>query len=77
MDERHDYILLDDDLEIMVVPHLVREHKWITYDEIDEMRKSYPRFPSMIQVYNDQVSWEVRMGLAKKHLMRTRKEVGE
>ncbi len=77
MDERHDYILLDDDLEIMVVPHLARDHKWVTYDEIDGMRKSYPTFPRMIYNYNEQVSWEVRMNLCKAHLMRTRKESGE
>jgi len=54
---RKDYILLDDDLEIMVIPHkpvsLPTDRKWLTYDEVDEMRKIFPRFPSMMQTFND------------------------
>jgi hypothetical protein len=71
---RNDYLLLDDDLEIMVVPHLERDHKWVTYDEIDEMRKVFPRFPSMLQTYNETESWAKRMGLIKEKLMRRRTE---
>jgi hypothetical protein len=68
---RKDYILLDDDLEIMVVPHIGRDQKWLTYDEVDEMRKIFPRFPSMLQTYNEMGSWVERMGLKQ------RKEIGE
>ncbi|MHC4422231.1 MAG: hypothetical protein ACYS1E_16760 [Planctomycetota bacterium] len=68
---RKDYILLDDDLEIMVVPHLGREQKWLTYDEVDEMRKIFQRFPQMLQTYNEMGSWVERM----KNAMR--KEIGE
>jgi hypothetical protein len=68
---RKDYILLDDDLEIMVVPHIGREQKWLTYDEVDEMRKIFPRFPAMLQTYNEMGSWVERMEL------KVRKETGE
>jgi hypothetical protein len=50
---RTDFILLDDDLEIMVIPHIPEDRKWLTYDEVDEMRKIFPRFPAMIQAFND------------------------
>jgi len=57
MSIRTDYLLLDDDLEIMVVPHkpvpLATDRKWLTYDEVDEMRKIFPRFPSMLYNFNE------------------------
>ena len=62
---RKDYILLDDDLEIMVIPHkpvpLPSDRKWLTYDEIDEMRKIFPRFPSMLHIFNDMGSFVERL----------------
>jgi len=70
-DVRKDYILLDDDLEIMVVPHIKRDQKWLTYDEVDEMRKVFPRFPSMLQTYNEMCAWVKRVERLR------RKERGE
>jgi hypothetical protein len=68
---RKDYILLDDDLQIMVVPHIGRDQKWLSYDEVDEMRKIFPRFPRMLYNYNEMGAWIQRMELAQ------RKELGE
>jgi hypothetical protein len=72
---RNDYILLDDDLEIMVIPHkpvsLPSDRKWLTYDEVDKMRKIFPRFPRMMQTYNNMAAWVERMELVQ------RKELGE
>jgi hypothetical protein len=63
---RHDFILLDDDLEIMVVPHLGRDQKWLTYDEVDEMRWIFPTFPRMLQTYNEMGAWIEQIGLDKE-----------
>jgi hypothetical protein len=65
---RRDLILLDDDLEIMVVPHLGRKQKWLTYDEVDEMRWIFQGFPRMLQTYNELCAWVKikQMGLDKE-----------
>ena len=67
-----DSILLDDDLEIMVIPHSPNERKWLTYDEVDDLREQFSqRIPRMLLVYNNMVSWTRRMERAQ------RKELGE
>jgi hypothetical protein len=48
-----------------------RDQKWLSYDEVDEMRKIFQRFPQMLQTYNEMGSWVERM----KNAMR--KEIGE
>lgn len=74
-DVRNDYILLDDDLELFIFPHKPTDPQWLTYDEVDELRRTLsPRMPRMLHTYNEMVSWTERMSLIKKRLMRTRKE---
>jgi hypothetical protein len=68
---RTDYILLDDDLEIMVIPHKPGEPKWLTYDEVDELRLVFRRFPSMIHYYNEMGAWID----AQEQYMETAREV--
>jgi hypothetical protein len=48
-----------------------RDQKWLSYDEVDEMRKIFPRFPHMLHNYNEMGAWIQRMELAQ------RKELGE
>ena len=58
---RKDYILLDDKLGIMVVPHKKSAPQWFTYDEIDEMRLTLsPRVPRMLLAYNEMMAWTKR-----------------
>ncbi len=62
MSIRHDYLLVDDDLEIMVFPHKPGEPKWLTYDEVDKLERTLsPRITRMIHVYNEMCSWTERM----------------
>jgi len=67
---REDYILLDDDLQIMVFPHRPSDPKWLTYDEVDNLERTLsPRITRMIHVYNEMCSWI--------EFMKLKKEVGE
>lgn len=66
-----DSILLDDDLEIMIIPHMNREKRWLSYDEIDKMRQTFPRFPSMLYNFNSMESWRKRIE------RKIREEIGE
>jgi hypothetical protein len=50
----------------MVVPNLERDHKWVTYDEVDEMRVHFPNFPRAVFNYNETESWARVMGLGKE-----------
>jgi hypothetical protein len=62
----NDYILLDDNLQIMVVPHLAGDPKWFTYDELDEMRRSLdPRITRIILADNKPGAWPMRLELIK------------
>jgi hypothetical protein len=69
---RKDYILLDDDLEIMVFPHKPTDPQWITYEELDKMERVLsPRITRMLHTYNEMCSW------LQTHKDRLRKEMGE
>jgi hypothetical protein len=69
---RKDYILLDDDLEIMVFPHKPTDPQWMTYDEVDKLERTLsPRITMMIHVYNEMASWIQR----HKHALEG--EIGE
>jgi hypothetical protein len=69
---RNDYILLDDDLEIMVFPHKPSNPQWITYEELDRMERVLsPRITSMLHTYNEMASW------LQTHKNELRKEIGE
>jgi hypothetical protein len=69
---RKDYILLDDDLEIMVFPHKPTDPQWITYEELDRMERTLsPRITSMLHTYNEMCSW---LQIRKNALQR---EIGE
>jgi hypothetical protein len=51
---RTDYILLDDDLEIMVIPHKPGEPKWLTYEEVDKLERTLsPKITRMLHFYNE------------------------
>jgi len=58
---RKDYILLDDDLEIMVVPHKPTDPQWLTYEEIDKLERTLsPRVTRLLHTYNEMCSWVER-----------------
>jgi hypothetical protein len=69
---RQDYILLDDDLEIMVFPHKPTDPQWITYEELDRMERVLsPKITRMLHTYNEMASW------LQTHKDKLRKEIGE
>lgn len=61
-------ILLDDTKEIMVIPHSTRVVKWLTYDQIDEKRKQWPRLTEMLYQYNEIEGWAKRAKLRLRRL---------
>jgi hypothetical protein len=59
-------VMVDDILQIFIIPYYHKTRKYLTYDELDDMRRRLsPRMPSMLYEYNEMCRWVRRMKLRK------------